>query len=76
MSTGDNREDREILAAAITTGTVAVDAHVAAELAAGLLEIAELAMPDSYFAADSRCQLARAVLNRLGDRRAGDYRTD
>ncbi len=32
-------------------------------LAEGLLEIAELAMPDSYFAEDSRCQLARMVLD-------------
>lgn len=31
-------------------------------LATGLLEIAELAMPDTYFWTDSRCNLARAVL--------------
>lgn len=33
-------------------------------LAQSLLSIAELAMPDSYFATDSRCRLARAVLAR------------
>jgi hypothetical protein len=32
-------------------------------LATGLLEIAELAMPDTYVATDSRCELARAVLD-------------
>ncbi len=73
MSTGENREDREILATAVFTGTVAVDAHVAAELAAALLAIAELAMPDTHFATDPCCQLARAVLTRLGDRRARDF---
>jgi hypothetical protein len=31
-------------------------------LAQALLDIAELAMPDSIFAADARCQLARAIL--------------
>lgn len=31
-------------------------------LAQGLLDIAELAMPDTHFAADSRCKLARSVL--------------
>ncbi|MEU1813218.1 hypothetical protein [Micromonospora aurantiaca (nom. illeg.)] len=33
-------------------------------LAQGLLDIAELAMPDTYFTSDSRCQLARTVLAR------------
>lgn len=36
--------------------------EVGVEVAAALLAIAELAMPDSYFADDSRCRLARAVL--------------
>lgn len=44
-------------------------AHVttdnAADLARGLLEIAEQAMPDTFFATDSRCILARAVLARV-----------
>lgn len=35
---------------------------VSERLARGLLEIAELAMPDTYFWIDSRCNLARAVL--------------
>ena len=33
-----------------------------AALAQGLLEIAKVAMPDTYFATDSRCQRARQVL--------------
>jgi hypothetical protein len=37
-----------------------------AQLAAGLLQIASLAMPDTYFRTDSRCQLARRVLNSMG----------
>jgi hypothetical protein len=32
------------------------------ELACDLLEIAEIAMPDSYFESDSRCQLARDTI--------------
>lgn len=34
-------------------------------LAQSLLDIAEVAMPDTYFATDTRCQLARAVLATL-----------
>ena len=37
-----------------------------AQLAAGLLQIASVAMPDTYFRTDSRCQLARRVLLNLG----------
>ena len=36
--------------------------ELSVRLATGLLEIAELAMPDTYFWTDSRCNLARAVL--------------
>jgi hypothetical protein len=36
------------------------------KLARGLLEIAHLAMPEAYFATDSRCELAREVLKRHG----------
>ncbi len=75
MSDEDTRA-RAVLATAVFTGTAAVDTHVAAELAAGLLaiaEIAELAMPDLYFTNDSRCQLARAVLTRLGDSRVRQF---
>lgn len=35
-------------------------------LAVSLLQIAHEAMPDTYFRTDSRCQLARRVLNGLG----------
>jgi len=35
---------------------------VARTLAAALLDIAEQAMPTTYFQTDSRCELARAVL--------------
>lgn len=35
------------------------------KLAKGLLEIAELAMPDTYFQSDSRCKLARKMLKQL-----------
>ena len=39
------------------------DGRAAAEAALrGLMEIAEQAMPDTYFATDSRVQAARAVL--------------
>ena len=34
-------------------------------LAEGLLKLAELAMPDTYFRTDSRCVLARKVLKEL-----------
>ncbi len=35
-------------------------------LAAGLLQIASVAMPDTHFRTDRRCQLARRVLLNLG----------
>ena len=38
-----------------------------ADLARGLLDIAAQAMPDTFFATDSRCHLARAVLARAAD---------
>jgi hypothetical protein len=38
----------------------------AAELAQALLDIAETAMPSTYFATDSRCQMARQTLEVLG----------
>jgi hypothetical protein len=38
----------------------------AAELAQALLDIAEIAMPDTYFETDSRCQMARQTLEALG----------
>lgn len=45
-------------------------------LAEGLLDIAEQAMPTSYLGSDSRCQLARSVLDRLGeDEPAGEDTT-
>jgi hypothetical protein len=37
-----------------------------ARLAAGLLQIAVIAMPGSYFQSDSRCALAREVLSKCG----------
>ncbi len=37
-----------------------------AVLAAGLLQIASVAMPETYFKTDSRCQFARRVLNGMG----------
>ncbi|MEV4212549.1 hypothetical protein [Micromonospora sp. NPDC049662] len=54
--------DRTLDAAArIGNGDPITAADVRA-LAQGLLDIAGLAMPDTYFATDSRCELARAVL--------------
>lgn len=41
-----------------------VTAGHAVLLAHALLAIAEQAMPDTYFASDSRCQMARAVIAR------------
>lgn len=38
----------------------------AEQVAKGLLSIAKLAMPDTYYATDSRCQKARRMLNHLG----------
>lgn len=35
------------------------------QLAQGLLEIAEMAMPDTIFQTDRRCQLARRVLSTM-----------
>ena len=35
-------------------------------LAIGLLQIAKLAMPDTFYARDSRCQLAREILSKHG----------
>lgn len=49
-----------------TTADRARREAMAAAIAAALLAIAELAMPDSYFADDSRCRLARAVLTGSG----------
>ncbi|WP_144022963.1 hypothetical protein [Asanoa hainanensis] len=57
----DPREHNLAVAGRIADGDAASPAAVAA-LAQGLLDIAQLAMPDTYFATDSRCQLARAVL--------------
>jgi hypothetical protein len=67
------RENRERLTAEVTAGTKQPDAEVTAELAAALLEIAELAMPDGYFHTDTRCGLARAVLAATGDPRVREY---
>jgi hypothetical protein len=36
------------------------------KVAKGLLAIAAQAMPDTYYATDSRCQAARRLLNTLG----------
>lgn len=44
------------------TPTKPIDDATVRKLAEGLLEIAELAMPDTHFATDSRCELARRVL--------------
>jgi hypothetical protein len=38
----------------------------AERVAKGLLSIAKLAMPDTFYASDSRCQAARRLLNHLG----------
>lgn len=38
--------------------------RIAIKLAQGLLSIAEQAMPDTYFATDSRCTFARGVLKK------------
>jgi hypothetical protein len=35
-------------------------------LAAALLQIAKLAMPDTFFRSDSRCEIARSVLREAG----------
>lgn len=47
-------------------GAAGVTVAAAKQLAAGLLEIAELAMPDTYLADDSRCQLAHTVASAPG----------
>jgi len=39
---------------------------VEVKLAVGLLEIASLAMPDSYYQSDRRCKLARKILKTHG----------
>lgn len=54
-------ERREAAAAELNTGR-RVDAEHAVELAHALLEIAAMAMPDTYYANDARCRLARAVI--------------
>lgn len=38
----------------------------AAKLAQDLLTISKLAMPDTYYASDSRCRFAREILERFG----------
>ena len=38
------------------------DVPTAAQVIAGLMEIAELAMPDTHFASDTRVQAARQFL--------------
>jgi hypothetical protein len=55
----------EELTERVKAGT-AITGAAAVALARGLLEIAEQAMPDTYFATDSRCLLARAVLEAEG----------
>jgi hypothetical protein len=44
----------------------ASDTAVEIALAKGLLQVAYLAMPDTYFASDSRCELARETLRKHG----------
>jgi hypothetical protein len=56
------RQRRADAAARLDAGA-RVDAGHAVDLAYALLEIARLAMPGTYLAGDSRCQLARAVID-------------
>ncbi|WP_433730811.1 hypothetical protein ACQP2Y_21075 [Actinoplanes sp. CA-051413] len=58
---GDQPVDVAVQYAEVESEIRQLRADVAA-LAKGLLEIAEQAMPDTYFAADSRVQHARRIL--------------
>lgn len=60
----DNTIRTDFTIAHLTNGG-AITQPIIRELAEGLLSIAEKAMPDTYFATDSRCKLARAVLDHL-----------
>ena len=42
-----------------------VDKKEVEKVIAGLLEIAEMAMPDTYFATDSRVKAAKALLKKI-----------
>jgi hypothetical protein len=57
-------EDAHAALSRIESGTEVTAADIRT-LAQSLLDIAEIAMPDTYFATDMRCQLARAVLAAL-----------
>lgn len=72
-NTSPDDQHAEIVALALD-GPIGTVRAIAADLAAALLAIAEQAMPDSYFASDTRCQLARNVLDHLDDPRAEEYR--
>lgn len=45
---------------------VTVNRRLALKVAKGLIAIAELAMPDTYFATDSRVKAARRLLKEIG----------
>lgn len=44
---------------------------ITVNLAFDLLEIAQIAMPDSYFWSDSRCRKARKVIKKLSKKLTG-----
>ncbi len=61
---GISRYALRTIVRAVYQAGIAAGQDQSAALAQGLLDIAELAMPDTYFATDSRCELAREVLAR------------